>query len=81
MDENELITFADSIRKKIEYLKIEHKSSSVSKYMTISMGIIAVKEGEINSTSQIYKFADEALYKAKESGRNKVIEYHIKKKN
>lgn len=77
MNKEEVIDFANSIREKIENLKIEHKSSYVNRYMTISMGVIYVKEGKIKSTSQIYKFADEALYKAKEGGRNKVIEYHI----
>lgn len=77
MSESEVLPFAENIRKDIENRKIEHKSSYVSSYLTISMGVIVVKSGMVKSTSEIYKHADEALYLAKESGRNQVVFHDI----
>lgn len=77
MSKSEVLPFAQSIRKNIENRKIEHKSSYVSSYLTISMGVIVVESGMIKSTSEIYKHADDALYLAKESGRNQVVFHDI----
>lgn len=72
MNEADVLTFANSIRTNIENEKIEHKNSKVSNYLTISMGVIIVKAGNIESVSHMYKCADRALYEAKEGGRNRV---------
>ncbi|MDK9694017.1 MAG: GGDEF domain-containing protein [Sulfurimonas sp.] len=77
MNESEALPFADGIRKNIENRKIEHKSSYVSRYLTVSMGVIVIESGMIKSTSEIYKCADDALYLAKESGRNQVVFHDI----
>lgn len=77
-DDSQALSFANNIRKKIENEKIEHKMSRTSEYVTISMGLIVIRPEYINNTSDInniYKCADEALYKAKENGRNMVIVY------
>ena len=67
---------AQKVCKSIEELKIEHSASTVSQYITISIGVLCVdfskKENELLSSDDIYKLADDELYKAKESGRNKV---------
>ncbi len=78
MSESEALLFANNIREKIESKKIEHKSSYVSRYLTVSMGVIVVESGMVNSTSEIYKHADDALYLAKESGRNQVVFHNAK---
>ena len=65
------IEFANSLRKSIENLKIEHKYSSVSSYITASMGLICKNANEI-VIDEIYKQADDLLYQAKRSGRNQV---------
>lgn len=72
-DKKKSYDFANNIRKDIEKLKIEHKESKVSKFITASIGIIVKKGDEITSNDEIYKQADEALYEAKNSGRNKVV--------
>jgi len=64
--------FADKFKQNIENLKIEHENNSASNYITASMGLVFVKANEIESIKKIYKEADELLYKAKETGRNRV---------
>ncbi|MCK9454129.1 GGDEF domain-containing protein [Sulfurimonas sp.] len=73
MSETEAFDFANRIRESIENEKIEHKESQVSSYVTVSMGLIVVKPDSMKSTSDIYRYADEALYKAKNNGRNRVF--------
>ena len=59
------LLFAEKIRKNIE-LKLDTIEDRV---VTISLGVTEV---EANDTADsIYKRADDALYKSKESGRNK----------
>ena len=67
------LEYANKIKKDISNLQIEHKTSKVSEHLTASVGLI-VKEGkDITSSDELYKLADEALYEAKNSGRNKII--------
>ncbi len=64
---------AENINKAVEQLKIIHKSSSVNEYVTLSVGASSViPTGEISFEDLLAK-ADEALYEAKETGRNKAI--------
>lgn len=78
MDEEEKIyEFSEYIRESIEDTKIEHIKNKVSSYVTVSIGVTYVnfsKNDEVNIIkSTLYKYADELLYKAKASGRNKVF--------
>ncbi|MDO9267130.1 MAG: diguanylate cyclase [Sulfurimonas sp.] len=63
---------ADSMRKSIEELKIEHSASSVSKYISISIGLSFIPKECNMEIDEIYKITDQALYRAKNSGRNRV---------
>ena len=58
------------IKNIIEELKIEHASSKVCEYVTISIGIICKESINVKNTNELYKLADLALYKAKNQGRN-----------
>ncbi len=53
-------------------MKIEHKNSIVSKYVTVSIGVVIKKVKDISSIDNLYKEADDLLYRAKENGRNTV---------
>jgi len=58
--------------KSVEDLAIVHEHSNVSQYVTISIGI-AFKKGEnFVSKEDLLKHADDALYLAKEKGRNQI---------
>lgn len=68
----ESIKFAKLIQEDIEKLKIEHKTSQTSSYITISIGLVVRKGLEVKDSKELYMLADKALYKAKEEGRNRV---------
>jgi diguanylate cyclase (GGDEF)-like protein len=53
----------------IENLQIEHKASNISPYLTVSIGIATIPPHS-NKIEMLYKYADKALYAAKENGRN-----------
>ncbi|WP_086479356.1 diguanylate cyclase domain-containing protein [Oceanospirillum sanctuarii] len=62
---------AESLRAAIESLEIEHRYNSASAFVTASFGLY-LKQGAAK-VSETYKKGDEALYQAKESGRNRVV--------
>lgn len=62
----------ERIRKKIEEKKFPYKDSFVS--VTVSSGLSSTKL-ESQSATELAKQSDIALYKAKESGKNRVIIY------
>jgi diguanylate cyclase (GGDEF)-like protein/PAS domain S-box-containing protein len=64
------IKFANTLRKNIEDLNIEHKFSSTSSVVTASMGLICKNANDL--TISVYKQADDLLYEAKKNGRNQV---------
>lgn len=57
----------------INDLKIPNKKSSVIPTVTVSIGLSTVYPNENINKEELIKHADILLYKAKESGRNKVI--------
>jgi diguanylate cyclase (GGDEF)-like protein len=63
---------ANKIRENIESLKIEHSKNSSSLYITASMGLICKPADDIQNVDEFYKQGDDLLYRAKESGRNRV---------
>ena len=72
-DMNGATEYVEDVKKAVEDLHIEHKKNSASSYVTVSMGMLCIKALDIKSVDEIYKQADNLLYKAKESGRNKVV--------
>jgi len=63
---------AESARKNVEMLEIEHLQSDVHEYVTVSLGVATVRPArDLNPTSLIEQ-ADLALYQAKRAGRNQV---------
>ncbi len=64
-------TVAESLVKAVEQMKIPHAHSSVSEFVTISVGVALKEVDEEISQEELVKLADEQLYRAKESGRNR----------
>ncbi len=67
---------AEKIRNAIEQMRLPHRSSSVSDVVTASLGAVSidfsVKKNYALNVDDIYKMADDELYKAKKEGRNRV---------
>lgn len=73
LDKEKVIEFANLIKNDIENLKIENLNSKVSKYLTISIGVVSKEGDEITNSNKLYKEADDNLYQAKNSGRNSIF--------
>jgi diguanylate cyclase (GGDEF)-like protein len=65
------VAIAEQIRVNIENLKIPHQGSTISQYVTASLGVFTIA-GYFKSMSEIIELADKQLYKAKENGRNQI---------
>lgn len=63
---------AEALRKNIEELRIEHSASGISKFVSISIGLSFIPKECNMEIDEIYKITDQALYRAKEGGRNRV---------
>lgn len=63
---------AEHIRAGIEAQNILHTASPTSPHVTASLGVVTVVPERVKDASLFVKAADEALYLAKENGRNQV---------
>lgn len=63
---------AAAMNRKIESLHIAHGDSSVGPYVTISLGVATLTPDTTDNWENLIRFADKALYLAKEKGRNRV---------
>lgn len=61
---------AEEIRKAVEALELPHESSSLSNFVTISLGVVTASPSKMDSPEILVGLADEALYHAKNGGCN-----------
>ena len=71
-DEEGAKIIAEIIRKNVEELEIAHKSSDVSAYVTLSLGITTKSSSIQYSKNELIEHSDKALYNSKSNGRNQV---------
>jgi diguanylate cyclase (GGDEF)-like protein len=82
LSHTELNEVLEKIIKSIEDLKIEHKLSDIGKHLTISCGACYIEKSGSwmkDEKEHALKTADDALYEAKKSGRNKYIVHPLSK--
>lgn len=65
-------TVAEDIRFLVRSRRIDHKQSKVDKIITLSLGVAVCIPNADNSYNELLKRADDALYKAKNNGRDQV---------
>ena len=68
----EALKTARKILDEITYLEIPHERSTISKIITVSIGVATVLPDLKSGPEYLLKSADQALYRAKNSGRNRV---------
>ena len=65
--------YIDDFFNELEALSIEHTKNNPYDICTVSMGAVCCNNTDGLDFSKIYKMADDALYEAKASGKNRVI--------
>jgi diguanylate cyclase (GGDEF)-like protein/PAS domain S-box-containing protein len=71
-DPDDAMTFGNKILARIRSLEMEHEYNPPG-VVTVSIGINTVGGGASIDLDTVYKNADDALYRAKESGRNCIV--------
>jgi diguanylate cyclase (GGDEF)-like protein len=61
------------IQNKVAKLAIPHADSPTSPVVTVSLGVSSLNSDPVVSADQLIQRADEALYQAKQQGRNRVV--------
>jgi two-component system, cell cycle response regulator len=67
---------AERLRRSVEGLAITHETRMPPGVVTISVGLATFSQGEKRSFEELLKKADDALYAAKEAGRNRIMVHH-----
>ena len=70
------LKIAEDIRKGIIDLKLDHKNSAISDFVTVSLGVSSISVEDEVTQELINSFinqADQALYQAKENGKNQTV--------
>jgi len=66
-------TLPEQIRRDVLDLAIEHEGSEIGDYVTVSVGIALAHPGSGRSLTGAIQTADEAMYQAKQEGRNRIV--------
>ena len=66
-------TLPEQIRRDVMDLGIPHEGSQVDNIITVSVGVAIIRPGARRSLAGTIQTADEALYQAKQEGRNRVV--------
>ena len=65
--------FGELLSAKLRVLQIRHAKSSVCDFVTASIGVASIVPGQDTCQRTLLDAADKALYRAKESGRNRMV--------
>jgi len=71
-ESSKALNLGERFIKNLKKLKIVHDDSDISDYVTISIGLVTVTPNKLSDANSFIKAADDALYKAKENGRNRI---------
>ena len=64
---------AESVRARIEALELAHPRSPTGPWLTASIGVASMVPTQLDDIASFFVAADRAMYAAKESGRNRVV--------
>lgn len=77
VDESQARSIAEHLLQRVRDLAIHHPASNIYPYVTISIGLVNMLPEPHNKLSQFIDFADQALYQAKHTGRNRYVMHHF----
>jgi two-component system, cell cycle response regulator len=64
---------AKLIQVRVQNLQIRHQKSTVSEYLTLSIGVAGIVPSEVTTPEELLIYADQALYQAKQAGRDQIV--------
>jgi len=64
---------AISIQEQVRSLKIEHSKSTVSPYVSVSLGLVSIIPSKSTVLESLIQESDKQLYRAKEQGRDQIV--------
>lgn len=67
------LALAERLREALADLAIPHTTSEVSPHVTLSMGLATLEPGADQQFESLFRRADQALYRAKDEGRDRVL--------
>ncbi|TAF62892.1 MAG: diguanylate cyclase [Flavobacterium sp.] len=70
-NEEGALQIAEAIRSQVQALAIPHEASLVSSQVTLSLGLASIIPSSDMTSALLLKAADEALYEAKKTGRDR----------
>ncbi len=71
-DEHQACELAEMIRKQVAEFAFPHADQQPLGYVSLSIGVATMSDG-IDNAEELLRLADKAVYKAKESGRNRTV--------
>jgi len=71
-DQAQAVAVAERVRNEINRLSIKHAYSSIAPHITMSFGVATMRPEDNLEPSKLVMQADELLYSAKKSGRNRI---------
>ena len=72
-DQAGAIKIANDIQAAIAHLKLPHVQAQAAEFVTVSIGVAAALPSELANSQQLLSIADARLYRAKRSGRNRMV--------
>lgn len=70
---NNAIIVAERLRQRVLETPVNFQGQTIN--MTISLGVSGIPDNNPSSFHELIRFADEALYRAKQTGRNRTVSY------
>ncbi len=67
------VTIAQRIQATVAQLRIPHEHTQTGRFLSVSIGVAAANASEITNGQALLGIADERLYRAKRSGRNRLV--------
>lgn len=71
------VQVAEAIRQGMKELQLEHQGSQISAWVTLSLGVAAVVPHLDASPSDLVATADQSLYQAKATGRDRLVAAYL----